>query len=405
MVFSDDDDEGAAAKTERRLVKRASSPVLVASDEEEDPRPRKRGKLTKERPQSPEDLMDEVDEKRIITSRFRKRDKRSTFQKTLEKLKRKKRGEATESSASEEEEEDQYDDAPFPHAHPDANGDEDEDEDEGESSRGDEFNDSFIVEDDTSQLVELPPEFSMGSYQDLLHHFKIVCQMFVHIAVHEEEEREQIALELQRQQYFSVPLKITRRKLEGMRDSIVAGSTWKPWFRKALNRYPDYEEQFLDFTVPGCDACHLGSRKSTKQGRLSGLPYESLTYQSFPEEVTDSSEEEGSEESSKKKEFVFGRFCAKRTRTYHRFTHWEYHLFHALREEVDSLKASQADRSFVKVAYAKGKQPPRDLKDADAIMDWLDERQVINFQWQELKTMMNDAHNLEVRGKKGDDSD
>lgn len=124
-----------------------------------------------------------------------------------------------------------------------------------------------------------------------------------------------------------------------------------------------------------------------------------------------------------KKEFDLGRFCAKRTRTYHRFTHWEvrswphmpyyhqlmddgqYHLFHALRDEVESLKASQEDRSFVRVAYAKGKQPPADLSDADAIMDWLDERQVINIQWQEIKTMMEDARHLEVKGARGDDLD
>ena len=64
-----------------------------------------------------------------------------------------------------------------------------------------------------------------------------------------------------------------------MRDSLVAGSTWKPRFKKALDKYPDWEEQFLDFTVPGCDACNLGSRKSTIQGRLSGAPYDPLTYE------------------------------------------------------------------------------------------------------------------------------
>ena len=83
----------------------------------------------------------------------------------------------------------------------------------------------------------------------------------------------------------------------------------------------------------------------------------------------------------------------------------QYHLFHALRDEVESLKPGQEDRSFVRVAYAKGKQPPSDLSDADAIMDWLDERQVINIQWQEIKTMMEDARHLEVKGAKGDDLD
>ena len=83
----------------------------------------------------------------------------------------------------------------------------------------------------------------------------------------------------------------------------------------------------------------------------------------------------------------------------------QYHLFHALRDEVEILKSGQDERSFVRVAYANGKQPPEDLRDADAIMDWLDERQIINIQWQEIKSMMENARNLEVRGGRGDDAD
>ena len=83
----------------------------------------------------------------------------------------------------------------------------------------------------------------------------------------------------------------------------------------------------------------------------------------------------------------------------------QYHLFHALREEVDQLRATKSGRSFVQVAYAKGKQPPEDLTDADGIMEWLDERQVINLQWHEIKTMMDDARHLEVRGSRRDDAD
>ena len=64
-----------------------------------------------------------------------------------------------------------------------------------------------------------------------------------------------------------------------MRDSLVAGSTWKPEFRKALDKYPDFELTDLEFVVLGCAACNLGGRKSTLQGRLSGTPYDPLTYE------------------------------------------------------------------------------------------------------------------------------
>lgn len=64
-----------------------------------------------------------------------------------------------------------------------------------------------------------------------------------------------------------------------MRDSLVAGSTWKPRFRKTLDTYPHFESQHLDFAVLGCDACNLGGRKSTIQGRLSGEPYDPQSYE------------------------------------------------------------------------------------------------------------------------------
>ena len=81
---------------------------------------------------------------------------------------------------------------PFSHARPD-NGAEDDD-----NAGQEEEEDNFIVEDDSIQAIELPAEFSMNTYQDLLHHFKIVCQLFVHMAVHDEDERGEAATKLQK---------------------------------------------------------------------------------------------------------------------------------------------------------------------------------------------------------------
>ena len=161
---------------------------------------------------------------------MRTRDKRSEFQKNLERLKReslhahyrkyqimsstgKKRGEVvqSESSASDDEGDDDDNDeptTPFSHARRDRttsndqeeNEEEDEEEDEEDEEEVEE--DTFIIEDDDNPAVELPAEFSMGSYQDLLHHFKIVCQMFVHMAVRDVDEREAVALELQSRRHI-----------------------------------------------------------------------------------------------------------------------------------------------------------------------------------------------------------
>ena len=72
---------------------------------------------------------------------------------------------------------------PFAGAKPDIEGGDEDSEDSQ-----DEDEDTFIVEDDAA-AAELPPEFSMDTHQDLAHHFKIICQFFVHIAVLPVQER------------------------------------------------------------------------------------------------------------------------------------------------------------------------------------------------------------------------
>src|SRR5882762_5411368 len=91
----------------------------------------------------------------------------------------------------------------------------------------------FIVEDD-SQVVapRLPTAFSMNTHQDLAHHFKVICQLFVHLAVIPEKERRAFMEQtmkgklspsdsrflanttirsLLEEEYFSVPLQIAQR--------------------------------------------------------------------------------------------------------------------------------------------------------------------------------------------------
>lgn len=65
--------------------------------------------------------------------------------------------------------------------------------------------DSFIIEDDALEAVELPAEFSMDNHQDLSHHFKgnyymrhslrslicllVICQFYVHMATMKPKRR------------------------------------------------------------------------------------------------------------------------------------------------------------------------------------------------------------------------
>ncbi|KAG5342770.1 hypothetical protein E4T56_gene19393 [Termitomyces sp. T112] len=410
-IIIDSDDSEHVVRTRKPRKKKTHSRHSDADDAAEQPR---RRKLKKKRDVAlvsstdDEELAEEVEKERIIECRFRNRNKKTAFQKNLEKLKRRKEGKPSESSSSSSNEgnaSSDDDDVPFKGAKPSSDFDSLFDEDSEVNSS------DFIVEDDNSVIATLPMEFSMESHEDLDHQFKKIFQFFVHIAVRPAKERHYFMEDqLYREQYFSTPLRTVRRKLSGLRDSLVVSSVWRPGFKKGLATYPIFNLVPLDFAVPSCDACHLGGRMSTLIGRLSGSPYDPLGFEFKDKENSSSSDPDGdhhdetiSENERSAVEFHLGRFCARRTRVYHEFTHWEYALFKCIRDEVDELHENRQSRGFFRIAYAGGIEPPEDLDDADGICEWLDQRKVIDVEWMKIKDMMESARHLELDRKKGDD--
>lgn len=93
------------------------------------------------------------------------------------------------SDSEEDEEQEESPLKPFKNARPGPVFHDDDPESESSEDADAAENDAFIVEDDNDTPMELPTEFSMSTYQDLTHHFKVICQLFVHLAVQEKENR------------------------------------------------------------------------------------------------------------------------------------------------------------------------------------------------------------------------
>ncbi|KAF9264667.1 hypothetical protein L218DRAFT_925102 [Marasmius fiardii PR-910] len=419
VVASDDESEGEVSvpriacssrkqkhtrfQTAKVSLKKRSQPDSTTDSDDVPVQPKRKRRLIKgERASSPlrSEESEDLGTDHILNDRFRARGKQTTFQKNLEKLKRRKQGKPMELSEPESENAGSADEdfVPFEGAKP-RTGKEDGSYDQGEDTGADDDVDSeddFIVEDDGDASAELPLEFSMESHQDLSHQFKKIFQLFVHVATRQPSDRHDFMLNtLDSEEYFSVPLQMFRRKLLGLRDSLVASSVWRPEFKKALERHPDFDLVHLDFAFPGCDACHLGARMSTYSARLSGKKYDRLGYEV---RFIYNSRRKGMVE------FNLGRFCAKRTQVYHDITHWEYTLFKSVDYEVRALQGDE-DKGFVRVAFIGGRKPPEDTEDADAICEWLDERKVIDIEWQRLNGVMDNARNLEMMAKRGQDLD
>jgi len=106
----------------------------------------------------------------------------------------KKQGKAVESDSQSDDEDDSEAD-PFEGAKPDSNCDSDPSEEITDQTPEE---DTFIVEDDDGAVVpELPSIFSMNTHQDLAHHFKIICQLFVHLAVSPARKRHDLMQSVQ----------------------------------------------------------------------------------------------------------------------------------------------------------------------------------------------------------------
>lgn len=62
-----------------------------------------------------------------------------------------------------------------------------ESDDENQDEEGE--NDWIVEDEGPGDVPELPVAFNMSSHQDLSHHFKIICQLLVHLAVRSPSQR------------------------------------------------------------------------------------------------------------------------------------------------------------------------------------------------------------------------
>ncbi|CAE6443942.1 unnamed protein product [Rhizoctonia solani] len=415
----------------RRVVKRKAVAVSLSDLEESDVAPRRR--LARRQPAKEENLsdpeedddpMDGLDDQAVLDSRLRtapqRNNKKMEMRETLARLKRRKLGHDTppvESSSSDEEEEEADVVRPrgrrvyklIPGARPSQpklqdwfdGSVEDEpqvvvsrspspakDEDQEESD-----NDSWIEDDldNGAPPAILPEGYSMLGHQSLAHQFKVVMQFFVHLACLKAKQRLEFRQEERNDQYFGLALRALRRKMDGLRDSLVTSSKWTSGFKKALNTHPELHIHDLEFAVRGCGACRISNRLSTFKGALSGDDYDRDTFEPINRrsESVDSDESDSEEV---KTTFDLGRFCQARVRSYHNFVHWEWQLFELATDEIEILRTAHRRKD---PGPGRGQRPA--ANDPDGIMNWLEGRGIVQQEWARLERLMDGARGLEYK--------
>ncbi|KAJ7303796.1 hypothetical protein DFH08DRAFT_903539 [Mycena albidolilacea] len=324
---------------------------------------------------------DEVDSEHIIESRLRTRVKLSRRDFLLENLKCKKRG------------------LPPLQSEPDTSDDSDDSESSWDSlfDEDSDASSQFIVEDNGSAAAPLPKEFSMVAHEGLSHQFKKIFQ--VHLAIRPQVEHEKFMKDmLQAEEYFSIPLTTARRRISSIRDSLVS-FCWTSDFTEILAKYPELKmEDLPSARAAQCDVCNIQGRRGYRSGKLSGIPYNPTGFR----EIDD--DKKHRKKDSKLKVFNVGLFCAERVQVFHKICHWEYELFKSISHEVDKLhEAKQSSGVFNDrdVFVPIKEHNIKDMDDADAIYEWLDQRNKVEIEWQKIKLILEQAQNVDSTMKRG----
>ncbi|QRV85807.1 hypothetical protein RhiJN_13825 [Ceratobasidium sp. AG-Ba] len=367
-VSESEEEGGWVRKTGRRRTISSPFEPSLASQGEYKPRRIVRGKprVDEERDKSDEDIMDGLDEDSVIDSRLRSAPmlniKTTRRRNTLARLNRRRLGHDT------------------PPVRPESESFGSQDENESTQTTysygGASDSGSFIDNDDDElNATALPDEFSMRTRQPLAYEFKVVIQLFVHLALMRPEERRPFRETKEYDQYSGVFLRRLRRRLDGLKESLVASSAWTAQFKKALDTHPELATSDLGYPTPGCEACRISSRVSTWQGTLSGDYYDQVTFELItkPEDGDDDNDEE------LPTTFTMGKYCEARVRCYHDFTHWEWKVFETICAEIEQLRAT-----------------PLWDKPED-IINWLHSRGIVKEEQDRLEGLMEEARKLEYK--------
>ncbi|GAA5923879.1 hypothetical protein JCM1841_001422 [Sporobolomyces salmonicolor] len=166
-------------------------------------------------------------------------------------------------------------------------------------------------------------------------------------------------------------------QLQGMLQSLIGSSAWKPKFQHVMDTRPEMTlvELGADEKGAACDACTMGnSRHSAFIASVGGPKYDRKTLrpiassddsseESSSDADTDSDDEDDSNDTAmnrsksqskkrkgrdKKKsrdkvyEFNLGKFCAGRSEVYHTFTHWAFTTRERMSQKLAPLQREVA---------------------------------------------------------------
>ncbi|CAL8574082.1 hypothetical protein XPA_000055 [Xanthoria parietina] len=317
---------------------------------------------------------------------------RSTRQKQLDLLRKRRAGEAVDHTSYDDDLEIYQQDSE-PNA--DSEGPvEIEDEDSGtERVRRaippnlDEYEEDFVDDDDYSvdapaDLADIPLEFTRHAHKKPIEHFKDVVEWMVHNRLNPAFARSDPV--------YTIAVRKLDDVVQGYAGSKFMSAAWKAEFTETLKKYPDCTK----IDVPTmfeqkCEACGRSGHPAKHQLTFSGKPYnrESLEDLSSDEEDSDEPDDDDSPlPQSHVKAFFLGRTCNANAETAHALYHWR----HQLNQFVLILLRSDGHLSPKKIMDMDGWSMKKKEKYANGVVDGMEANGQMKDLYREFK------QNLEV---------
>lgn len=198
--------------------------------------------------------------------------------------------------------------------------------------------------------------------------------------------------------------------------SRLISAAWKEDFKNTILARPHMQFRYVgqdhDQLSPNCDACKRTNHPAVYTFTFSGHAYHKDTLETVDEDI-DEEEEDRDEQSaglddksservsydeaghplpSSHTAFHLGRFCAANAEMGHKLTHWKYQLNTSLLEYLEEQGVLSAEAVVARDKLSNKKRE----KEADNIIDLMEETGIINEMWLGLQGDLENArHGME----------
>ncbi|KAF9970581.1 hypothetical protein BGZ73_006699 [Actinomortierella ambigua] len=403
-----------SAPTARADVRKQTSPSrrrslqkrqqILSSDSEEDSVPEAEEMLRNEEEELHQELED-LSQSLVVAERTRPRNRPTAFSKTLDTLKRRR-----SLNHGKEDSDDQQDHTEGPGSFDEneeindtdeADDDIDSEEDfivdrhdarltgdyEFESSQisGVQYQDDldFVTEDASQDTPDMRQMFKLSNRQKLSVDFKVYCQYLLNLIFDREFDSR-----IKHDEYFQSSITHVARTIETYQNSLSNSQVWDKQFKRDMETHPEYTSDYCGGHFVNCQACTISNRPATFRVILSG------TFEDWPElqpeHSGDESEDERSSQEGEAAEdpkciYYLGRFCHNRSKNYHAFYHWKFHVVQRMTIKVNE---------YMPKPFSSMSQEELDAVDTNEVMELLESSGYVSRLWHQLKDLMNKARTI-----------